>query len=110
MLQNFEGLGVSYYFVCMAKGLCCVRFISGCTQMSRLQTQRTSRDSSPCEHTSSVLFVQVVDARDMAEFEAEYFDAVIDKGMTDSIMYNDKFALMMAKVSIHPLYPGKLLQ
>lgn len=39
-----------------------------------------------------------MDARDMAEFEAESFDAVIDKGMTDAIMFNDKFALMMAKV------------
>lgn len=50
---------------------------------------------------------QVMDARDMAEFEAESFDAVIDKGMTDSIMYNDKFALMMAKVTYpipsHPI-------
>lgn len=34
----------------------------------------------------------------MVDFEAESFDAVIDKGMTDSVMYNDKFALMMAKV------------
>lgn len=38
----------------------------------------------------------------MAEFENESFDAVIDKGMTDSIMYNDKFSVMMAKVS-HPV-------
>lgn len=35
----------------------------------------------------------------MAELETGSFDAVIDKGLTDSIMYNDNFALMMAKVS-----------
>ena len=39
-----------------------------------------------------------MDARDMADFETGSFDAVIDKGMTDSVMYNDKFSLMMAKV------------
>lgn len=39
-----------------------------------------------------------MDARDMAEFEAESFDAVIDKGMTDAVMFNDKFSLMIAKV------------
>lgn len=43
--------------------------------------------------------VKVMDARDMADFENESFDAVIDKGMTDSVMYNDKFSVMMAKVS-----------
>ncbi|CAM9829326.1 unnamed protein product [Ectocarpus fasciculatus] len=42
---------------------------------------------------------KVMDARDMAEFETGSFDAVIDKGLTDSVMYNDKFAVMMAKVS-----------
>lgn len=42
-----------------------------------------------------------MDARDMADFENESFDAVIDKGLTDSVMYNDKFSVMMAKVS-HP--------
>ena len=52
--------------------------------------------------------VQVMDARDMAEFEAESFDAVIDKGMTDSIMYNDKFALMMAKVICPTPLPNSL--
>lgn len=36
----------------------------------------------------------------MTELETGSFDAVIDKGLTDSIMYNDKFALMMAKVSL----------
>lgn len=40
-----------------------------------------------------------MDARDMAELETGSFDAVIDKGLTDSVMYNDKFAVMMAKVS-----------
>lgn len=35
----------------------------------------------------------------MAELETGSFDAVIDKGLTDSVMYNDKFAVMMAKVS-----------
>ena len=39
-----------------------------------------------------------MDARDMTDFETGSFDAVIDKGMTDSVMYNDKFSLMMAKV------------
>lgn len=39
-----------------------------------------------------------MDARDMAELETGSFDAVIDKGLTDSVMYNDKFAIMMAKV------------
>lgn len=34
----------------------------------------------------------------MAELETGSFDAVIDKGLTDSVMYNDKFAIMMAKV------------
>lgn len=34
----------------------------------------------------------------MAELETGSFDAVIDKGMTDSIMHNDNFAVMMAKV------------
>lgn len=34
----------------------------------------------------------------MTGLETGSFDAVIDKGMTDSIMYNDKFAIMMAKV------------
>lgn len=34
----------------------------------------------------------------MAEFETGSFDAVIDKGLTDSVMYNDKFSVMMAKV------------
>lgn len=43
-------------------------------------------------------FDQVMDARDMAELETGSFDAVIDKGLTDSVMYNDKFAIMMAKV------------
>lgn len=51
-----------------------------------------------------------MDARDMAEFEAESFDAVIDKGMTDSIMYNDKFALMMAKVICPTPLPNSLQQ
>ncbi|CAM9128312.1 unnamed protein product [Ectocarpus sp. 4 AP-2014] len=41
---------------------------------------------------------KVMDARDMAEFETGSFDAVIDKGLTDSVMYNDKFSVMMAKV------------
>lgn len=40
-----------------------------------------------------------MDARDMSEFETGSFDAVIDKGMTDSVMFNDNFATMMAKVS-----------
>lgn len=39
-----------------------------------------------------------MDARDMAELETGSFDAVIDKGLTDSVMYNDKFEVMMAKV------------
>lgn len=39
-----------------------------------------------------------MDARNMAELETESFDAVIDKGLTDSIMYNDQFSIMMAKV------------
>ncbi|CAM9852533.1 unnamed protein product [Ectocarpus sp. 6 AP-2014] len=42
---------------------------------------------------------KVMDARDMVEFETGSFDAVIDKGLTDSVMYNDKFSVMMAKVS-----------
>lgn len=36
----------------------------------------------------------------MAEFETGSFDAVIDKGLTDSVMYNDKFSIMMAKVGV----------
>lgn len=39
-----------------------------------------------------------MDARDMSSLETASFDAVIDKGLTDSIMHNDKFALMMAQV------------
>ncbi|CAM9683810.1 unnamed protein product [Hapterophycus canaliculatus] len=42
---------------------------------------------------------KVMDARDMSAFDTGSFDAVIDKGMTDSVMFNDNFATMMAKVS-----------
>lgn len=41
----------------------------------------------------------------MSDFETGSFDAVIDKGMTDSVMFNDNFATMMAKVS-HPAGPA----
>ncbi len=53
-----------------------------------------------CPFTFFLLWKKVMDARDMAEFETGSFDAVIDKGMTDSVMYNDKFSLMMAKVRV----------
>ena len=36
----------------------------------------------------------------MSGLETGSFDAVIDKGLTDSVMYNDKFAMMMAKVGL----------
>lgn len=39
-----------------------------------------------------------MDARDMSELETGSFDAVIDKGMTDSIMHSDNFAKMVAEV------------
>lgn len=45
-----------------------------------------------------------MDARDMADLETGSFDAVIDKGLTDSVMYNDNFATMMAKVRLVCMY------
>lgn len=48
----------------------------------------------------SLLCLKVMDARDMADLETGSFDAVIDKGLTDSVMYNDNFAVMMAKVRL----------
>lgn len=44
---------------------------------------------------------RVMDARDMSELETGSFDAVIDKGLTNSIMYNDKFRVMVAQVMSH---------
>lgn len=46
----------------------------------------------------SRVLVKVMDGRDLSELEEGSFDAVIDKGMTDSIMHNDKFTKMIAEV------------
>lgn len=34
----------------------------------------------------------------MSELETASFDAVIDKGLTDAVMHNDNFAVMVGKV------------
>ena len=46
----------------------------------------------------------------MAGLETGSFDAVIDKGLTDSIMYNDKFSIMMAEVgNVTALFSADIL-
>lgn len=55
---------------------------------------------APTNTGAIVAVLKVMDARDMADLETGSFDAVIDKGLTDSVMYNDNFATMMAKVRL----------